>query len=115
MTTLYGIPNCDTMKKARKWLGDNDIDYTFHDFKKFGLDADKLAQWIDAVGWEILLNRRGMMWRKLDDETKANIDEASAISVMLETPSIVKRPVLEVNGEIHVGFKPDQYQQIFGA
>ena len=114
-TTLYGIPNCDTMKKARKWLADNGIEYAFHDFKKLGLEANKLQQWIDAVGWETLLNRRGMMWRKLDDQSRANIDAASATRVMLETPSIIKRPVLEHDGEVQVGFKPEDYAQRFGC
>ena len=113
MTTLYGIPNCDTMKKARKWLTDNGIEYEFHDYKKAGIDEATLRTWIDQVGWEVLLNRRGMMWRKVPQDVKDNIDERSAISLMLETPSIIKRPVLRTGSELHVGFKPDQYAEIF--
>ena len=114
MTTLYGIPNCDTMKKARTWLADNGVEYAFHDYKKLGIEKKKLAEWIRAVGWETLLNRRGMMWRKVPDEVKASIDEKSAIKLMLETPSIIKRPVLEANGKVTVGFKPELYEELFG-
>ena len=114
MTTLYGIPNCDTMKKVRKWLADNGVEYAFHDYKKLGIEKKKLAEWIKAVGWETLLNRRGMMWRKVPDDVKASIDEKSAIRLMLETPSIIKRPVLEAKGKVTVGFKPETYEQLFG-
>jgi arsenate reductase len=114
MTTLYGIPNCDTMKKARKWLADNGVEYAFHDYKKLGIEKKKLDAWIKAVGWETLLNRRGMMWRKVPDDVKASIDEKSAITLMLETPSIIKRPVLEAKGKVTVGFKPETYEQLFG-
>ncbi|MEJ2310684.1 MAG: ArsC family reductase [Gammaproteobacteria bacterium] len=114
MTTLYGIPNCDTMKKARKWLADNGVEYAFHDYKKLGIEKKKLAEWIKAVGWETLLNRRGMMWRKVPDDVKASIDEKSAITLMLETPSIIKRPVLEAKGKVTVGFKPETYEELFG-
>ena len=114
MTTLYGIPNCDTMKKARKWLADNGVEYDFHDYKKLGVERKQLDAWIKAVGWETLLNRRGMMWRKVPDDVKASIDEKSAISLMLETPSIIKRPVLEANGKVTVGFKPEIYEELFG-
>ena len=113
MTTLYGIPNCDTMKKARKWLADNGVEYEFHDYKKLGIEKKKLDEWIKAVGWETLLNRRGMMWRKVPDDVKASIDEKSAIGLMLETPSIIKRPVLEANGKVTVGFKAESYQELF--
>jgi arsenate reductase len=113
MTTLYGIPNCDTMKKARKWLADNGVEYEFHDYKKLGIEKKKLDAWIKAVGWETLLNRRGMMWRKVPDDVKASIDEKSAIGLMLETPSIIKRPVLEANGKVTVGFKADTYEELF--
>ena len=111
--TLYGIPNCDTMKKARSWLADQGVDYVFHDYKKAGIDAERLRGWVERVGWEILLNRRGMMWRKVPQEVKDRIDEETAIALMLETPSIIKRPVLETDTGLHVGFKPEQYQEIF--
>lgn len=113
MIKLYGIPNCDTMKKARAWLAEHGVDYEFHDYKKAGIDAATLRRWIDQVGWEPLINRRGMMWRKVPDEVKAGIDEQSAIRLMLETPSIIKRPVLDTGDAIHVGFKPEQYAAIF--
>ena len=114
MTTLYGIPNCDTMKKARAWLADNGIEYDFHDYKKLGIEKKKLDEWIKAVGWETLLNRRGMMWRKVPDDVKAAIDEKSAIKLMLETPSIIKRRVLEEKGKVTVGFKAEIYEELFG-
>lgn len=114
MMTLYGIPNCDTMKKARKWLAEHGVEYEFHDYKKLGIEKKKLDAWIKAVGWETLLNRRGMMWRKVPDDVKASIDETSAIGLMLETPSIIKRPVLEANGKVTVGFKAETYEELFG-
>jgi Spx/MgsR family transcriptional regulator len=101
------------MKKARRWLDEHEIAYQFHDYKKAGIEERLLRQWVDQVGWETLLNRRGMMWRKLDDSVKASIDEANAIRVMLETPSIIKRPVLEVGVTLHVGFKEDDYSKLF--
>ncbi len=113
MIRLYGIPNCDTMKKARAWLADHGIDYQFHDYKKEGIDEATLRDWIGQVGWETLLNRRGMMWRKLPQEVRDAMDERKAVEVMLETPSIIKRPVLEMDGKIHVGFKPEQYEALF--
>ncbi len=113
MIELYGIPNCDTMKKARAWLAEHGIDYRFHNYKKEGIDEATLRGWIEQVGWETLLNRRGMMWRKVPPEVREHIDEASAIRLMLETPSIIKRPVLEIDGKSHVGFEPDQYQTLF--
>lgn len=115
MVVLYGIPNCDTMKKARAWLAEHEVDYQFHDYKKAGIDQATLATWIDLVGWEILLNKRGMTWRKVPQEIKDTIDQASAIQLMLENPSIIKRPVLQAADGIHVGFKPEQYAQIFAV
>jgi arsenate reductase len=92
MTIIYGIKNCDTMKKAMKWLDAQGIDYTFHDFRKDGLEAKQLDGWLKTLGWETLLNRRGMTWRKLSDEVKDNIDEKSARQLMLDNPAIIKRP-----------------------
>ncbi|PVV27767.1 MAG: ArsC family reductase [gamma proteobacterium symbiont of Ctena orbiculata] len=112
MLRLYGIPNCDTMKKARRWLDERSIVYEFHDYKKLGIEEKLLRQWVEKVGWETLLNRRGMMWRKLDDRVKAEIDEASAIRVMLETPSIIKRPVLQIGKTLEVGFKAERYAEL---
>jgi len=112
MTTLYGIPNCDTIKKARKWLKDNGIDYEFHDYKKQGVPEKELRAWVKKLGYGVLLNKRGTTWRKLDDETKDSVDERSAIQIMLENPSIIKRPVLVKNKTILVGFKVDEYSQL---
>jgi Spx/MgsR family transcriptional regulator len=113
MVKLYGIPNCDTMKKARRWLDAHEIAYQFHDYKKAGVDEKQLRQWVDRVGWETLLNRRGMMWRKLDETVKTEMNEAMAIRVMLETPSIIKRPLLELDKTLHVGFTEDAYSRLF--
>jgi Spx/MgsR family transcriptional regulator len=114
MVTLYGIPNCDTMKKARKWLAKRGIDYRFHDYKKDGLDRDLLCSWVEELGWEALLNRRGMMWRKLDPAVKTDLDRTRAIEIMLATPSIIKRPLLDTGKSRHLGFSDRQYQAIFG-
>ena len=113
MIKLYGIPNCDTMKKARAWLAEHAIDYEFHDYKKRGIDEKVLRTWVRELGWRTLLNTRGMMWRKAPQSIRDNIDETSAIALMLETPSIIKRPVLDVGNQRHVGFKPEHYAQIF--
>ena len=101
---FYGIPNCDTVKKARRWLDAQGIDYAFHDYKKEGADAGRLAQWCDAVGWEALLNKRGTTFRKLPDADKEGIDRAKAIALMVEHPSMIKRPVVEHAGGLLVGF-----------
>ena len=106
---LYGIPNCDTVKKARKWLDAQTIDYDFHDYKKEGADPARLASWSDAVGWEVLLNKRGTTFRKLDDEAKADIDRDKAIALMAEHPSMIKRPVVGHAGGILVGFKEEDW------
>lgn len=112
MIKLYGIPNCDTMKKARKWLDENNIDYEFHDYKKLGVPEKDLKQWVKKSGWEALLNRRGTTWRKLDDNTKNNIDASSAIRIMLDNPSIIKRPVLEAGNKLFIGFNVDEYNSL---
>ena len=113
MTTLYGIPNCDTVKKARTWLADHHVDYTFHDFKKQGVPEAQLDHWLSAVGWETLVNRKGTTWRGLDDATKASVlDAASARSVILGAPSVVKRPVVVwASGQVTVGFKPEAFAE----
>jgi len=114
MVRIYGIPNCDTMKKARQWLADHGIEHEFHDYKKSGVDEQRLRRWVKQVGWENLLNRRGTTWRRLDEEVKNAIDEASAITLMCENPSIIKRPVLEHGKSLHLGFKAEEYAGIFG-
>jgi len=112
MITLYGIPNCDTIKKARKWLNDNGIDYEFHDYKKRGVPEKELKAWVKKLGWEILLNKRGTTWRKLDEKVKSSVDEKTAIKIMLDNPSIIKRPVLIKTKNILVGFKTDEYEKL---
>ena len=101
---LYGIPNCDTVKKARAWLDQRGVAYQFHDYKKEGADAGKLVKWSDAAGWETLLNRRGTTFRALSDADKADIDRAKAIRLMHANPSLIKRPVVEHAGGVLVGF-----------
>ena len=113
MITLYGIPNCDTVSKARKWLAAKNIEFQFHNFKKDGLDKETLQGWVESLGWEVLLNKRGMTWRKLSDEQKADINKTKAIAIMLENTSIIKRPVLDIDGQFYVGFKPEMYAEIF--
>ena len=109
---VYGIPNCDTVKKARKWLQANNIVYQFHDFRKDGLDATLLNAWVKNVGWETLLNRRGMTWRKLSDSDKNNIDQTKAVKLMLEQVTLIKRPVLVKGNTVLVGFDESKYQQL---
>ena len=113
---LYGIPNCDTVKKARAWLAAHAHDVAFHDFKKQGVDAAWLRAVAAQTGWEALLNTRGTTWRKLSDAEKAAVpDEASAIALMVAQPSVIKRPVLERDGRYTLGFAEAQYQALFGA
>ena len=112
MTTLYGIPNCDTIKKARKWLGDNNIAYEFHDYKKVGIDKETLQNWCKELGYETLINKRGTTWRKLDDELKNNINEANAIKIMQENTSVIKRPVLISDKTKIVGFNETDYKSL---
>jgi len=112
MIKIFGIPNCDTMKKARKWLDKNNLEYEFHDYKKMGVPEKNLKQWVKSAGWENILNKRGTTWRKLDDDIKNNIDEDSAIQVMLDNPSVIKRPVLESEKTLLVGFKENEYETL---
>jgi arsenate reductase len=107
---LYGIPNCDTVKKARKWLDTKGIEYAFHDYKKEGADLAKLAAWIDAHGVDVVLNRRGTTFRKLPDAEKADIDAAKAVILLEQHPSMIKRPVVEHSGGILVGFKKGEWE-----
>ena len=109
---LYGIPNCDTMKKARTWLESHGVEHEFHDYKKSGIERAKLESWIQAVGWEVLLNRAGTTFRKLPDPAKANLTEARAVKLMLEQPSMIKRPVLERGKTLLVGFSPEKYSAL---
>lgn len=115
MVEMYGIANCDTIKKARKWLHAEGIDYRFHDYKKEGASASLLTQWCKSQGWETLLNRRGTSWRNLADASKTDIDEIKAIASMVENPSMIKRPVLVTDGDVTVGFSNDRYRQLFNS
>ncbi len=112
--TIYGIKNCDTMKKARAWLDARDVAYDFHDYKVAGIDRATLQGWAKQVGWEILLNRAGTTFRSLPEADKANLTEARAVALMLAQPSMIKRPVLDRGGKPLVGFKPEQYAAAFG-
>lgn len=107
--TIYGIKNCDTMKKAWTWLDQHGVAYEFHDYKKAGIDRATLEDWAGNVGWEVLLNRAGTTFKKLPDADRQGIDEAKALDLMLAQPSMIKRPVLDAGGKIYVGFKPDAY------
>lgn len=111
--TIYGIKNCDTMKKARAWLDKRGVDYAFHDYKAEGIGRVQLEGWAKQVGWEILLNRAGTTFRKLADADKANLTQAKAIKLMVDQPSMIKRPVLEAGRALLVGFKPEEYEKAF--
>jgi arsenate reductase len=112
--TIYGIKNCDTMKKARAWLDQRGIAYAFHDYKAAGIDRATLEGWARKAGWEVLLNRAGTTFRKLPDAAREGLAEARAIGLMLDQPSMIKRPVLDIGGNLLVGFKPEQYEAAFG-
>ena len=114
MTKIYGIRNCDTMKKARAWLDRHGVAYGFHDYKSVGIERAVLEGWARAAGWESLLNRAGTTFRKLPDKDKDGLTEKKAIALMLGQPSMIKRPVLEAGGKLLVGFKPEQYAAVFG-
>jgi Spx/MgsR family transcriptional regulator len=109
---LYGIRNCDTMKKARAWLDGRGIEYRFHDYKVAGVDKARLERWCGEAGWEALLNRAGTTFRKFPDSQKHNLDRPKAVALMLAQPSVIKRPVLELDGKVIVGFKPELYRSL---
>ena len=113
--TIYGIKNCDTMKKARAWLDGHGVAYAFHDYKAVGVERAALEGWAREVGWEVLLNRAGTTFRKLPDAAREGLTEAKAIALMLDQPSMIKRPVLDLGGRLLVGFKPEQYEAALGA
>ena len=110
--TIYGIKNCDTMKKARGWLDKHGVEYSFHDYKVSGIERERLERWSKKAGWETLLNRAGTTFRKLPDKAKSGIDAGKAIKLMLDQPSMIKRPVLDLGGgRVLVGFKPETYEE----
>lgn len=111
MTTLYGIKNCDTVKKARRWLDDRGVEYTFHDFRADGITAPQVQAWLDLLGWETLVNKRSTTWKQLDDTQRSHMSNESATAIILQQPTLIKRPVLEHNAAVHVGFKAEQYVQ----
>ena len=113
MIKLYGIPNCDTVKKARNWLKKHNVDFEFHDYKKLGVPEKELKKWVKSLSWEVLLNKRGTTWRKLDEATKDNINQSAAIKIMINNPSIIKRPVIDYDGQFMVGFNEDTYTTSF--
>jgi len=111
MMTLYGIPQCDTVKKARSWLAEHDMAYQFHDYKKAGVPEDQLDRWLAEFGWETVINRRGTSWRRLPEPERSEMTTASARAAALSNPSLIKRPVLVLDEATLVGFDPEQWQK----
>lgn len=112
--TIYGIKNCDTMKKARTWLDSHSIAYDFHDYKAVGIDRDHLERWTKEAGWEVVLNRTGTTFKALPEADRTDLSKDKAIQLMMAQPSMIKRPVLEADGKLLIGFKPDIYAAAFG-
>ena len=113
MTVLFGIKNCDTVRKARRWLEEHDIAFTFHDVRSDGLTHAQVAKWIDALGWEVVLNKRSTSWKTIDAPRRENLDANSVNALLVELPTLIKRPVLEYDGAVYLGFKADTYSSIF--
>ena len=113
MTTLYGIKNCDTVKKARQWLVERNIDFKFHDVRTNGLELSQINRWIEKSDWETVLNRRGTTWRKLDQCIQEDTTKDNVAVLLLANPTMIKRPILDHDGRINIGFKPDFYESIF--
>jgi arsenate reductase len=111
--TLYGIKNCDTVKKSRRWLEQHHIEYRFHDFREDGLSGEQLDGWLDELGWEAVVNRRSTTWKGLDTATRESMDSATARRVILENPTLIKRPLLDTGSERHLGFSAPAWQEIF--
>lgn len=112
-TQVFGIKNCDTIKKARKWLTAEEINYTFHDYRVDGINEEMIQSFVAQLGWEAMVNKRGTTYRQLSDEQKETLNQDSAIALMIEYPAMIKRPLLVHNDEYHLGFKADQYSAIF--
>ena len=110
---IYGISNCDTVKKAKNWLDQHSIDYQFHDFRKQGLDETTINQWLKTVSWDKILNKRSTSWRNLDASIQQAVNSSNVVSLLVENPTLIKRPVMDVNGTITIGFNADTYQGIF--
>ena len=113
MITLYGIKNCDTVKKARKWLDEKAVDYQFHDVREDGLDRETVAQWLQELGWETVVNKRSTTWKGLEEATRASMDNDTALGAILEQPTLFKRPMLDIGHQRHCGFSAARYQDIF--
>jgi arsenate reductase (glutaredoxin) len=113
--TIFGIRNCDTMKKARAWLEAHGVDHVFHDYRKEGIEADRLKSWAKALGWDVLLNRKGTTFRQLPDAQKEGLSEPKAIGLMVANPSMIKRPVVDKEGSLLVGFSPALYEDFFSS
>ncbi len=113
MITLYGIPNCDTVKKARTWLDQNNVEHQFHDFRKDGVDAAQVKQWIADLGVDTLINKRSTSWKALSDEQKSGLNDSTALELILKSPTLIKRPLLDKDGELQVGFKAATYETTF--
>ena len=113
MTTLYGIKNCDTVKKARRWLESSDIDYRFHDFRVDGLSREQVESWIRELGWELLVNKRSTSWKELSSTQRDTMNDSSAVAAILTTPTLIKRPLLDTGTQRHVGFNDSSYTKIF--
>lgn len=111
---LYGISNCDTVRKARAWLSEHDLDYRYHDFRKDGLDIDMLQDWSDIAGWETLLNKRGTTWRSLSVTDQADMDADKALNLMLKHLALIKRPILVTENKVQIGFKSEIYEKLIG-
>ncbi|MCB1668708.1 MAG: ArsC family reductase [Porticoccaceae bacterium] len=114
MITLYGIKNCDTIKKARKWLDNHDINYRFHDVRADGIDNLAIQHWVDKCGWETVINKRGTTWRKLPEQVQQSTNEDNVVNLLLEYPAMIKRPVLDTGKIIEIGFKEARYQELLG-
>ncbi len=113
MITLYGIKNCDTVKKARRWLEDHRVEYDFHDFREDGLDAVRVQRWVEELGWENLVNKRSASWKALDESARREMTAASAAAAILAQPTLIKRPLLDTGKERFTGFSAERYQRIF--
>ena len=113
MIKLFGIPNCDTIKKTKKWLEQNNIDYTFHDYRKDGISTEMVSDFCQQLDWQQVLNKRGTTYRQLDDATKESLTAESVIALLVEHPAMIKRPILQKGNELYLGFKAEQYQSIF--
>ncbi|MFA0280319.1 ArsC family reductase [Vibrio sp. 10N.222.55.F12] len=111
--TMFGIPNCDTIKKAKKWLEAEGIEFEFHDYRKQGIRAELVTSFCSELGWELVLNKRGTTYRQLSQEQKDTLTEEKAVTLLVEQPAMIKRPILKVEGKLHIGFKADQYAAIF--